>query len=114
MPDAFRLSAEIPQEVRARLEAWRRLFMQSTVWHKTLGVLGVAAATLATLDFEKAFGESYAVVPRLLAALSAISVAILTSFATGRVTAVGITRAMRRPTQSPMPVIIKRFTSVAR
>jgi len=66
-------TVEIPKEVKERLDAWQRLFMQSTAWHKFLGVTGVAASTLAAIDF----GEKYALAPRLLAALAAVCLAVL-------------------------------------
>ncbi len=60
---------EFPEEVRSRLNCWHRLYRRANSTHYIVGVLGVAASTLAAVDI----GEA----SQFLAAIAAVCIAIL-------------------------------------
>lgn len=63
----------LPQEVAGRLEQWHGLWWRSAALHYFVGVLGVAASSLAAIDF----GEPWRLASQLLAALAAVCLSIL-------------------------------------
>ena len=60
---------DFPEEVRSRLICWHKLYRRANSTHYIVGVLGVAASTLAAVDI----GEA----SQILAAVSAVCIAIL-------------------------------------
>jgi hypothetical protein len=60
---------EYPAEVKSRLNCWHKLYRRANITHYSVGIIGVAASTLAAVDI----GEA----SRFLAAISAVCIAIL-------------------------------------
>jgi len=60
---------DFPDEVRSRLNCWHKLYRRANSTHYIVGVLGVAASTLAAVDI----GEA----SQFLAAIAAVCIAIL-------------------------------------
>lgn len=60
---------DFPDEVSSRLNCWHKLYRRANRTHYIVGVLGVAASTLAAVDI----GEA----SQFLAAIAAVCIAIL-------------------------------------
>jgi len=70
MNDQNSTPKNFPDEVESRLNCWHKLYRRANVTHYMVGILGVAASALAAaVDI----GEA----SRLLAAISAVCIAIL-------------------------------------
>ncbi len=62
---------KVPEEIQERLDQWRGLWSWSAGYHYFVGVVGVTASSLATIDF------GIDLVPKLLAAAAAVCLAVL-------------------------------------
>jgi len=63
----------LPEDVANRLKAWHGLWRWSAAYHYIFGILGVAASSLAAVNF----GPSYATNSKVLAAIAAVCLAVL-------------------------------------
>lgn len=73
MPENAPSTATVPEEVLQRLNDWKGLWTWSAGYHYLFGVSGVAASSLAVLEFS----DECRWIPKVLAAIAAICLAVL-------------------------------------
>ena len=75
MPENAPSPATVLEEVLQRLNDWKGLWTWSAGYHYLFGVSGVAASSLAVLEFS----DECRWIPKVLAAIAAICLAVLVS-----------------------------------